>query len=75
MIFVNIEPEKNGTCLMSQLDCCLFAFPFWLANAAPESAESPFTGDYMHVPHYAALGLSSPLVVGACPPPFFVFYF
>ena len=77
-----ITADLDGTiCLTSEfpedvhwfasgLDCCLDAFPFWLASAALESLESSLTDDYIGVYHYAALGIGFPSFVGTSPPPF-----
>ena len=60
---------------MSQLKWCLDASPFWEASAAFESAESPVSGDYMHVYHHAALGFDFLLVELVRPFPFpFLFF-
>ena len=65
---------ESGQWAMPQLKWCLDAslLPFWESSAAFESAESPVSGDYMHVYHYAALGSDFLLVecVCSCPFPF-----
>ena len=77
MISMIIESMKKESWMETTMGCCLFAFPFWLANAALECLESSFIDDYVDLSHYAALGFCFPFVADVCPLPFlfFDFYF